>query len=401
MQCIHEDRRKRIVEDKEVVTFSSFSSYHLIEITARAKNEKQISKQTTDDEEITVTIDDRRYPKLGTKEAAQDSPASFSGGKLHNLAKTVYVLTFLKGKDHTITLKTDHPSHNATLESLQIYTLNPNPKLSLQPKLQAEDGDRRPWITFVLDTIALRSIAMTITYSRRKRDSDDVKIIIDGTTQGNLLTGIKHFLWRFVGSLLPWWSPTKTETETFIVALPRGLHYIELNADRMPIMENVVFEFAQELPIPQGIPMADNPTWTKDFYEDTETILLARAIYGEAGGESFRAKVAVGWAIRNRVEDPANRWRKTYHEVILAESQYDSLWNRWTYDKIRNPSTNDPKEKKAWKESYDAAQKVIDGTIGDPINGANHFYATTIPKPNWADENKFTIQIGITRFYKL
>lgn len=400
MQLVHEDRQKRIIKDKKIITFSSFSSYHLIVLTAHAKSEKQLGEQTTDDEDLTVRIDDKTFPQLDSDRVI-DSPAAFSGGKLHNLAKTVYFLTFLGGKDHTITLKTDNPPNTATFESVQIYTLAILDKLGLEPKLQAEDGDRRPWITFALDNIPLRSTVTTISYSRRKRDSDDVKVIIDGKIQGNLLRKIKHFLWRYVGSRLPWLSPEKTETETFVTDLSQGLHYLEFWADRMPTLHKLTIEFGVKPSVPVGIPTVDNPKWTKDFHDDTQTILLARAIYGETGGESWEAKIGVGWAIKNRVEDPANRWGKTYHQVILEESQYDSLWNRWTYDKVRNPPINDLREKRAWEESCRAAEEVIDSEIDDPTNGANHFYATTIPKPGWADDSKFTTQIGITRFYKL
>lgn len=43
MLLIHEDRKKRIIKDKEEIKFSSSSSHHLIILTARAKREKQIS----------------------------------------------------------------------------------------------------------------------------------------------------------------------------------------------------------------------------------------------------------------------------------------------------------------------------------------------------------------------
>ncbi|MBI4999753.1 cell wall hydrolase [Candidatus Gottesmanbacteria bacterium] len=401
MQLIFEDKGRRTVRNKEEIKFSSFSCYHLIVLTARAKSERQASENATDDEDLIVKIDGKTFPKLNS-DRLKDSPAAFSGGGLHNLSKSIYFLTCLKGREHSIILETDKDPNTATFESLQVYTIDLLDKtFTLEVNQQAEDGDRRSWITFALDDLPLKSATPTLTYSRRKRDSDDVKIIINGEVQRNILTNIKHFLWRFVGFLLPKLFPTKTETEILTVSLSQGLHYLELHADRMPILKEIAFDFGTSPPIPEGVPTVDNPKWTGDFYDDTEVMLLARTIYGEAGGEPKEAKIGVGWAIRNRVEDLANRWGKTYHEVILAEGQYDSLWNRWTYDKVRNPPINDPKEKNAWKESYDAAQKVIDGKIDDPTNGANHFYATTIPKPDWADESKFTTQIGITRFHKL
>lgn len=393
MVLVYEDANRRVVKDQERVRFSSFSSFHLVVIAARAKGERQISSSATDDEDLTVKIDSKVF--------SANSPAVFSGGSLHGLAKTVYFLTFLKGKDHKLELTTDKLPNTAILENLRVYVLNPERELALKPEQQAEDGDRRPWITIVLDGLPVREFTATITYSRRKRDSDDVKIIIDDKTQGNILRNIKHFLWRYVGSLLSLLD-TKTETDTFTVNLPSGLHYLEFWADRMPILHSLIFNFGVTPLIPAETPTVNNPAWTGDFYDDTEEILFARAVYGEVGGESYEAKIAVGWTIRNRVEDNRNRWGKTYHDVILQVDQYDALWDKRTSDKVKKPPISGSKrEKEAWENSYRAAIQVVSGETSDSTKGANHFYATTIPRPLWADENKLTIQIGITKFYKL
>ncbi|MBI5356010.1 cell wall hydrolase [Candidatus Collierbacteria bacterium] len=405
MKLIFEDGHSRTIKTKEEIKFSSFSSYHLIIITGRAKSENQLGDHVTDDEDLIVKLNNKSFPKLGS-DGLIDSPTAFSGGKLHNLSKTVYFLTFLEGEDHEIVLETDKTPGTATFESLRVYALNPVEKLILEPKIQAEDGDRRPWISFALDNLALKSIALTLTYSHRKRDSDDVKIKIDGKTQGNLLQIIKYFLWRFVGSLLPWATPTKTETQIFEINLPEGLHYVELEADRTPTLNKLIIDFGKILTTPEGerIPTVDNPKWTGSFYNDTEIILLSRAIYGEAGGESEKAKTAVGWTIRNRVEDSKNRWGTTYHEVILAKYQYEPFNDPSgkSFKKITQPQLNNPLEKQAWLDSYKTAELVFFGKEADPTDGANHFYVpSNQPKPDWADENKFTIQIGATRFYKL
>lgn len=391
MLLVHEDTNKRIIKDRERINFSSFSSLHLIVVTARVKGEKQISNSATGDEDLIVKIDNKLF----------SSAAAFSGGSLHGLTKTVYFLIFLKGKDHKIELTTDKLPNTATLESLKVYTLHSERELFLETEQQAEDGDRRPWITIAIEDLPLMAITSTITYSHRKRDSDDAKIIIDGKVQGNLLKTIKHFLWRYAGSLL---SPlaTKTETETFIVDFPLGLHYLELWVDRMPILHSINLDFGTTPSVPLEIPTVNNPAWTENFYNDTEEMLLARTIYSEMGSESYEAKIAVGWTIRNRVEDNRNRWGKTYHEVILQAHQYDALWNKHTYDKVREPPISENKrEKEAWEDSHRAAIQVISEKNLDPTKGANHFYSTTISKPSWADEKKLTIQIGITKFYKL
>lgn len=380
MRLVFEEKQKRAIKGQEEVRFYSFSSFHLIIVTVRARSKKQISEEETDDEDSYVKIDDKTFPKLTDQRRLIDSPAAFSGGALHNLTKTVYYLTFLKGKNHTIILEADKTPGTATLESLIIYTLNLfDETLTLETEQQAEDGDRRPWLTFVLDNLPLKSVTPTIAFSRRKRDSDDVKIIIDGKTQGNILKTIKHFLWRFVGSLLPRISPTKTETETFTANLPQGLHYIEFEVDRMPILQKITFNFGAIPPIPESVPTVDNPKWTRDFYDDTEVMLLARIIFGESRNQPRETKIGVGWAIKNRIGKgelihPGKTYN-TYHDVILDEGQYASLTDPNVRPRLEAPlNTGDPGEKQAWYESYEVAIEVINGRVPDPTEGALFFH---------------------------
>ncbi|MBI3956252.1 hypothetical protein HY339_03260 [Candidatus Gottesmanbacteria bacterium] len=237
MVLVYEDRKKKVIKDRERINFSSFSSFHLIVITARAKGKRQISDSATDDEDLTIKIDDKTFPKLSRPERLIDSPAAFSGGTLHGLSKIIYFLTFLKGKDHTLELITDKLPNIATLESLRVYALTLGRELTLVLEQQAEDGDRRPWITFVFDQLALESFTPTLTYSRRLFDSDDIKIIFDGKTYSNFLKTLKYFLWRFAGFLLP--DSSRTEKETFTVNASPGLHYLEFWADRKPTLEKI------------------------------------------------------------------------------------------------------------------------------------------------------------------
>ena len=408
MESIHQDKQRRIVKEKEEIKFSSFSSFHLIIITARARSEKQISKQTADDEELTVTADDKTFPKLETKEALLDSPASFNGGKLHNFSKTVYFLTFLKGKNHIITLKTDEPHNTSTFERLEIYTLSLEKTFTLNIKNQAEDGNRRPWITFVLDNLPLKSTTPTITYSRRKRDSDDVKVIIDGQTQGNLLRTIKHFLWKYVGSRIDRFS-SKTETETFTVNLPQGLHYVEFDADRRPTLQKITFNFGTVPPLPKGIPTGDHPKWTGSFSDDTEVMLLARIIFGESRNQPKETKVGVGWAVKNRIGKGElihpRKVHNTYHDVILDEGQYASLTDSNVRPRLEDPlNTDDPGEKKAWYESYEVATEVISGRVPDPTGGALFFHDDSMTQDEFLEvvpRALYITTIGRMLFYRI
>lgn len=230
-------------EESEVVTgqkefrFKTSYSLHLIVVAARVKSIKQISSTATDDDDLIVKIDGKGFPSLANSSRLLDSPAAFSGGTLHNLSKTVYFLTFLAGKNHQITLVTDQASNTATLEKLEIYTLDTNELLNLEINQQAEDGDRRPWLTFVFDQLPFESFTPTLTYNQRPFDSDDVKIIFDGKVYTNPLKTLKHFFWRFAGFLLP--GSTRTERETFTVRASQGLHYLEFWADRKPILVQI------------------------------------------------------------------------------------------------------------------------------------------------------------------
>lgn len=402
MKLVFEDRHSRTIEMKEEIRFSSFSSYHLIIITARAKSEKQLSKNSTDDEDLTVKIDkDKTFPKLSSDRLI-DSPAAFSGGRLHNLSKTIYFLTFLKGRNHKIILEADKPADTATFENLQIHALDPAEKLTLEPKLQAEDGDRRPWITFVLDNLAIQSITPTLTYSRHDRDSDDVKITIDGKTQENPLRTVKHFLWRYAGSLLPWVSPTKTQTEIFTINLPQDLHYIEFDADRMPTLNKLVLDFGKTLPLPVGVPTANDPKWTGDFYDDTDQMILARAIFGEAENEPKETKIWIAGSILNRNKSGA--WPNSIHEVILQKGQYGPFkTSDPNFDKIIDPFMNENNtRKKEWKASYEVSTGILSGNIKNPTE-ATHFHGIGVSKEWFLDnivpQGRFIRQIGNTHFY--
>ena len=250
-RLVYQDKIERTIHGQEKIPFSSLSGYHLIVITARTKGEKQLGENVTDDEDLIVMIDNKTFPKRNSKDL-KDSPAAFSGGELHNLSKTICFLAFLYGTEHTITLLADKPYSTAAFEGLEIHAINElKRKFRIAPHVRAEDGDRRPWITIVLDNLPVRSLKARITYSRRKHDSDDVKVKIDGKIQTSSSSGIKHFFWKFIGSRLSWEAPTKTQTKWFWPLLPRGLHYIEFDADRRPTMHKIVVNFGKKPLIPE------------------------------------------------------------------------------------------------------------------------------------------------------
>lgn len=131
-------------------------------------------------------------------------------------------------------------------------------------------------------------------------------------------------------------------------------------------------------------------------WPEADKVFLALAIWREARGESYDARVAVGCSVRNRVQRP-KWWGKTYLEVIFKKWQYSSL--------------TDPKDRQltTWPvfpdKSFDTALKIADDVIHDrvahPMPGADSYYDSSIDPPKWATPEKFVGKIGKLSFYNM
>lgn len=132
--------------------------------------------------------------------------------------------------------------------------------------------------------------------------------------------------------------------------------------------------------------------------------VLTRTVWAESRGEGIAGMVAVGWAIRNRVEMDLHNdgkpdwWGEGYEGVCKAPWQF-SCWNK-----------NDPNypymigEKEIPRSQYalalDAAKSATSERT-DPTMGATHYFSTTMPKaPAWAAKATRTIKIGRHIFFK-
>lgn len=399
MQLVLQDKNSRAIVKKDEVAFYGNRLFYLVSVTARVKSEKQLN-DATDDEDLAVRIDGKGFGYGGeTKANNFDAPPAFSGGQLHNLSKTVYFLTFLEGTNHKIEYTADFPPGTAVVERAEAAKWESEQVLRLELKLRAEDGDRRPWVTFVFDNLSLKKVTLTITYSHRKRDSDDVKIKIDGVVQRNNIS-LTRWMWSLLGGLLPFLAQSKTETLEFTVSLPRGFHWVELIADRMPTLEKASFDFGVIPDIPKRVPTVNDPDWTGDYNDDTETMLLARLLLGETEGQPELARAGVAYTVINRFK--GSNTGTTLKEVMLKPNQYDGLWNVHTIDKVRYPSNRDSPEE--WRLSYEVAEKVLAGTVADPTNGATNFHSYSVGDPDWprwATPDKYKAKFGNIYFYEL
>ena len=121
--------------------------------------------------------------------------------------------------------------------------------------------------------------------------------------------------------------------------------------------------------------------------------VLARTLWGETRGETLAGQIAVAWTIRNRVNDGKDRswWGEGYAGVCQALYQF-SCWNKSDPNYACLGGTRAiPFRDLA--QARIAADQVIDGKMPDPIGGATHYYATTLPAaPAWTVKAKQTLK---------
>jgi len=109
-----------------------------------------------------------------------------------------------------------------------------------------------------------------------------------------------------------------------------------------------------------------------------DIILLARIIHGEARGEDFKGKVAVGSVILNRIR--STQFPNTIRDVILQKGQFSSLMD--------GQANYYPGE-----EELQAARAALLGY--DPTMGSIYFYNPDIATNTaWISRRNFVTRIG-------
>lgn len=114
-----------------------------------------------------------------------------------------------------------------------------------------------------------------------------------------------------------------------------------------------------------------------------EVTLLAMVIEGEAAGEPFEGKVAVGSVILNRMD--SEQFPGTLSGVVYQKWAFESVMNNM----YKRPLT---------QESIQAAQAAIQGQ--DPTKGALYFWNPQTATSDWVWSRPVTGQIGRHVFAK-
>lgn len=211
-------------------------SVYLIEITASAKSHQQNhQKNKFQDDELTAQIDNHIFDQ---------KPAIWNGNSLKNLQKTVAFIIYLEKGNHTVNLI---PQQHPYLQQINIFEVE-NSKISYQPTTNnpAQEGDCRPWYSYMIVNLGLKKISFQAKAKKQffSFDDDDLQLKIDDKIIKNNDSKVPywHRDWYWCGKVL------KGKSKDFFQAsnLTEGMRFIELNADRTPLLEKVVLEITQE-----------------------------------------------------------------------------------------------------------------------------------------------------------
>ena len=128
---------------------------------------------------------------------------------------------------------------------------------------------------------------------------------------------------------------------------------------------------------------------TTDFSTDSDEVLLARMLFGEAENCKDTERIAIAHTALNRIYD-GKKWNgETLREVILKPWQY-SCFNKKdaNREKLMNPERYNRNER---NRCLKIAEDVLSGKYPDPTSGATHYFNPRDANPKWANE---IIRIG-------
>ncbi|MBU0978379.1 MAG: cell wall hydrolase [Patescibacteria group bacterium] len=372
----------KLTENTQTIFAVNQFGLYAISITVRCRGSNDLK----------IEIDGRSFREVPPEKNVQtyDIPSAWNGSKLGGLKKTIVFLLKLDEGEHTISFV---PRGWVTIEEWSYRFIENPSEIEFVIDQQAEDGDKRPWLTFVLVDLPLRSVTAEASVSWHLFDGDDVKLIIDNEVEVNPNSRFwRNWVWHAVPRQI--FDGPRKNRKTVVKDLPLGLHYVELWADKTPTLHQVELNLGgfELKPESKRVPTESDPRWTENFADDPDQIILARALFGEARNTLVpdEARIAIGWVVKNRVA--SNRWSNTYWEVITKPAQF-SAFNIGDSNRlyVEDPlHTGNQIDKKAWEHANKISGKIVSNELLDPTQGANHYYDDSISTPSWAKDHKPT-----------
>ena len=128
---------------------------------------------------------------------------------------------------------------------------------------------------------------------------------------------------------------------------------------------------------------------------------LALNIYFEARDQPIEGQIAVAQVVLERVK--SDKYPNTVCEVVLQGPTYSWTINYPIRDRCQfswycDGQSDEPKDKIAWLNSIDVAEKTLHG-LKDVVQGAKYYHSVTVD-PWWAKYKTRVKQIGDHIFYK-
>lgn len=160
---------------------------------------------------------------------------------------------------------------------------------------------------------------------------------------------------------------------------------------------------------PQTIEQKVQETTDVDFTKDSQQILLARVLYGEARSESRTTKEAIVSTILNRTKKHV-WWGKSNYQNVSDYSLHAVILKPWQYScfNSNDPNLNELKHPngKAWQECLAVAKDALDGKVKDSTAGCTHYHNKRKSNPNWAEGKTAKLILdsnigGDFKFYEL
>ena len=172
----------------------------------------------------------------------------------------------------------------------------------------------------------------------------------------------------------------KLRNYALAAALLTGCDGIYVDGKRV---DNVNVEEERELEIVDGNkdsqPETRRDYRTTDFSDDSDEVILARMLYGEARNCSREEQIAVGYVALNR--QARGRYGRTLRGVILRPSQF-SCFNRNDPNRnvIMNPDT------RAFESFVETARGILSREYQDNTQCATHYFNPRSANPSWAQD---------------
>ncbi len=126
-----------------------------------------------------------------------------------------------------------------------------------------------------------------------------------------------------------------------------------------------------------GISSTSGSQSSSSSYSDSDLLLLARLIYGEARGESYMGQVAVGAVVLNRIKSPS-----------FPNTMAGVIYQRYAFTAVEDGQINLTPNATAKK----AAQDALNGW--DPSYGSLYYYNPSTATSQWIFSRKTITTIG-------